>query len=442
LPSRCVDVVGDGGKIEKHVGRVWTVLTNSEQYELFKNSQTVQQYQQNFDNFRVVVMTWRGVRLVFLVRKMKQGVWHPPPPTSTSNATTTTAESSNIRREQTISTTKEFEKDGFFACLASSMLVPGAAGPPIPLLRSIHRNHHSPSSPSEEEEKEEEINEENISTCFDAFCYKPIPYRSAVANGATHVLALHSRPDGCEIPTKPTLYEKIVAPVYFRLNGLPLVGEYFENGGQQYRYLEDVLTLEDGLVQGCMFGPHATITTDMEDRSRREDGSVPVPPTEILFGTPDCITKRADPRTWKRVHLLPIVLPYGSDDGVGVGEDGNVNGGGGLNGDVGNGGSSMQSALERPVRVKGDIIEDYYQNEEYSSQSNQEEKRFKFVSWIRRKRLRRRRDKAREAAGKDLIHTAAVDFEKASSELELYVEDQDIDWLEAEALLAALPGFQ
>ena len=102
---------------------------------------------------------------------------------------------------------------------------------------------------------------------------EPIPYRSAVEKGATHVLALRSRPDGCLVPTKPATYEKIVAPVYFRLSFLPMVGDFFERQGSQYRYLEDVLTLDEGLVKGC------------EKSSSPDFDGVRVPPTEILLGT-------------------------------------------------------------------------------------------------------------------------------------------------------------
>ena len=39
-----VDVVLPDGKIEKHVGRVWSVLTVDEQHTLFKQSKTIQGY--------------------------------------------------------------------------------------------------------------------------------------------------------------------------------------------------------------------------------------------------------------------------------------------------------------------------------------------------------------------------------------------------------------
>jgi len=52
-------------------------------------------------------------------------------------------------------------KKGLFACLESSMLVPGAAGPPLKLLRGKHRK-----------EAEQGGNANNTNICFDAFACK------------------------------------------------------------------------------------------------------------------------------------------------------------------------------------------------------------------------------------------------------------------------------
>ena len=71
----------------------------------------------------------------------------------------------------------------------------GAAGPPINLIRS--------------KDSEQGI----ITSAFDAFSYEPLPYRSAVKEGATHVLVLRSRPEGFNIKTKPGIYERGVAPI-------------------------------------------------------------------------------------------------------------------------------------------------------------------------------------------------------------------------------------
>lgn len=176
------------------------------------------------------------------------------------------------------------DRHGLFACLETSMLVPVATGPPLTLLR--HKDAHL-----------------NITTrCFDAFCYEPIPYRSAVEEGATHVLVLKTRPDAKPIGTKPGLFEKVFAPMYFDTNGLPEVAKYFENGGQQYIYTEDYLTLDEGKAH----------VVDKNDASTCD--GVLVPPRKILYGIDrddeanELATNRDE---WKRAHLFPLAVPEG-----------------------------------------------------------------------------------------------------------------------------------
>ena len=67
---------------------------------------------------------------------------------------------------------------------------------------------------------------------YDGFCYEPIPYRLAVAEGATHVLALRSRPTAYEHNTRPTLYACVMTSLYFKLHGVPMVAYFFKRGGQ------------------------------------------------------------------------------------------------------------------------------------------------------------------------------------------------------------------
>ena len=126
--------------------------------------------------------------------------------------------------------------------------------------------------------------------CFDAFCYEPGPFRSAVAEGATHVVALRSRPAGYEPKTKPTLYERAVAPLYFKSNGVPdTVAEFFEKGGQQYLYAEDILMCDQGL---------------------NSTEPIPIPPANVLYAGPSLISASDKDRdNWARAHLLPITVP-------------------------------------------------------------------------------------------------------------------------------------
>jgi hypothetical protein len=171
------------------------------------------------------------------------------------------------------------KRHGLFACLETSMTVPAATGPPLPLLRN------------------KDASANMTSDCFDAFCYEPIPYRSAVEEGATHVLVLKTRPEGNPIGTKPGLFEKVFAPMYFDSNGLPQVAEYFENGGQQYIYAEDYLTLDEGRTAGSE--------------------GVSVPPRKILYGVDkdeEAMSLIQNRDQWKKAHLLPIAVPAGTPE--------------------------------------------------------------------------------------------------------------------------------
>jgi len=44
----------------------------------------------------------------------------------------------------------------------------------------------------------------------DAQLFEPVPYRSAVADGATHVLVLRTRPDGVRVTNKMGLLDKMI----------------------------------------------------------------------------------------------------------------------------------------------------------------------------------------------------------------------------------------
>lgn len=183
---------------------------------------------------------------------------------------------------QTISATarQDENREGLFACLEAGMTVPGATGPPVKLT-----DGHGVTTP-----------------CFDAFCFEPLPYRSAVEDGATHVLVLRSRPECFQPKTSPGVYEKAVAPLYFRSHGQEETARFFEKGGQQYIYLEDILTLEQGRQEGL---------------EKTGGDGIQVPPTTILYGVQedDNVKEMARNRdSWKKAHLLPITVPKGTPE--------------------------------------------------------------------------------------------------------------------------------
>jgi hypothetical protein len=123
-------------------------------------------------------------------------------------------------------------------------------------------------------------------------------------------LVLCSRPEGFQPKTKPGLYEKGVAPHFFKSHGEPAVASFFEQGGQQYIYAEDLLTLEEGKRAGIIPTEDGLPGTD--SRSSR---GILVPPPEILYGVErDAETERkASQRDdWNRAHLLPLKVPVGT----------------------------------------------------------------------------------------------------------------------------------
>lgn len=175
-------------------------------------------------------------------------------------------------------TREDGARQGLFACLEPSMTVPGATGPPVRMA-----THDS----------------DEVLPYFDAFCFEPVPYRSAVQEGATHVLALCSRPEGFEPKTKPGVYEQAIAPLYFKSHGLPEVAEFFSRGGQQYIYLEDYMTLEEGKVAGM-----------------NNAGPISVPPNKMLYGVEKDhenqeLSAQRDEK-WNKAHLLPLKVPIGT----------------------------------------------------------------------------------------------------------------------------------
>lgn len=82
------------------------------------------------------------------------------------------------------------------------------------------------------------------------------------------------------------------------------VAKLFSTGGSQYRYIEDVLTLNDGLTQGIALGSNLT--------QHAHPQGVKVPPTTLLYGTDK--PEEVSIADWKRAHLLPISIPIGSPE--------------------------------------------------------------------------------------------------------------------------------
>ena len=109
-------------------------------------------------------------------------------------------------------------RTGLAACLEASMAVPAATGPLVPLTTTTTTNDSSNTTTT------------TVHHAFDAFVAEPIPYVSAVDEGnATHVVCLCTRPHGSP-PRTSGLYERFLAPLFFRRHHLPDVAKSLRAG--------------------------------------------------------------------------------------------------------------------------------------------------------------------------------------------------------------------
>lgn len=80
----------------------------------------------------------------------------------------------------------------------------------------------------------------------DALLYEPIPYRSALKENCTHVIALRTRGDDVNVIGKQSLMEKMIVRRFFsRKHGLPDMANWMTNQYHKLIYAEDVLILNE-----------------------------------------------------------------------------------------------------------------------------------------------------------------------------------------------------
>ncbi len=88
---------------------------------------------------------------------------------------------------------------------------------------------------------------DNYKPLADALLFKPLPYRLAIREGATHVMCLQSRPDGMDITGKSSIFESMaVRRFLLRKNGLGGTYEYMRRHLHKKLYAKQVIELNDG----------------------------------------------------------------------------------------------------------------------------------------------------------------------------------------------------
>jgi len=109
----------------------------------------------------------------------------------------------------------------------------------------------------------------------DALLFEPLPYRSAVAEGATHVVVIRSRPDGVDVTGKGSVFESLIFRRFFlRKNRLPRMYQRLKKQLHKKLYAEDVIRLND----------EANSQRDYKDTSKPHLMAMALPPGSEEIG--------------------------------------------------------------------------------------------------------------------------------------------------------------
>jgi len=131
--------------------------------------------------------------------------------------------------------------DGLAKCMHASMLLPGIAGPVMNI--GTNKDGDQMKHLLGNDQSHLLVNGEPLA---DALIYEPFPYRSAVKDGATHVLILRTRPDGVDVTGKQGIFDKLVMRRFFlKKNKLRNIFDRIMNQLHKLRYGEDVIIMNE-----------------------------------------------------------------------------------------------------------------------------------------------------------------------------------------------------
>jgi len=129
-------------------------------------------------------------------------------------------------------------------CMRASCLLPGVAGP-VMNMKSVQDTNGK--RLQYDMKPRNNVDEEDYEPMADALLFEPLPYRSAVKEGATHVICLRSRPDGVDVTGKTSLFEKLIIRRFLmRKNHLRKAYDYMRKQYHKKLYAEQVIELNEG----------------------------------------------------------------------------------------------------------------------------------------------------------------------------------------------------
>jgi len=138
---------------------------------------------------------------------------------------------------------KNFETlDELTRCMHASCLLPGIAGPVMNMDKSAVERGQT----GQKFTLGNGLNDAKYEPMADALLYQPLPFHSAIEEGATHVLVLRTRADGADVTGKSSLFERLIVKRFFkRKNNLPNMWDRMRKHLHKKRYAEDVITLNE-----------------------------------------------------------------------------------------------------------------------------------------------------------------------------------------------------
>jgi len=127
-------------------------------------------------------------------------------------------------------------------CMHASCLLPGIAGPLMNMDKRVVNGYLKNGKKMVLGNNLQ--GDDAYEPLADALLFEPLPYRSAIAEGATHVVVIRSRPDGVDVTGKSSLFERLIFRRFFlRKNRLPNMYQRLKRQLHKKLYAEDIIVL-------------------------------------------------------------------------------------------------------------------------------------------------------------------------------------------------------
>jgi predicted acylesterase/phospholipase RssA len=135
-------------------------------------------------------------------------------------------------------------------CMHASCLLPGIAGPVMNIRTGSTQGDNGERSDQQDNFViANNFGDDTFEPAADALLYEPLPYQSAIDEGATHVVVLRTRPDGVDTTGKSSIFERLIFKRFFlKKNKLANMYKRVRMHLHKYVYGKSVLELNEAAV--------------------------------------------------------------------------------------------------------------------------------------------------------------------------------------------------